>query len=579
MLVSNAVAVWMPIVIRRVIDSGIRVGAADEISTGCMMLLGLALVHGLCTYLTGIWTETASQNVAFDLRNRFHEKLQALSFSFHDEAETGQLLTRSVSDVDRLRFLTGRAFLHLVQMVTLVSGISVAMLMLNVRLGLLTISLVPVVVVGAFFLGSRLRPLSMRVRDSEADLTSCLEQNLRGSRIVKAYGREDREMGRFGARNAGLLDLQWREAKLRAFYLPMMEMLTGVGTLIVLVVGGRMVIRGGLSVGELVAFMAYVAQLVNPGRRFGWIVASIAQASASAERIFEILDMRSEITDAPDAAPLHEVRGAVCFDHVTFAYSRTAPVLDDVSFEIPAGERVALLGGTGSGKSSIISLIPRFYDPTSGSVSVDGIDIRTLTVKSLRDHIGVVFQDTILFASTVRENIAFGRPEASQEEIEEAARIAHAHEFITALPRGYDSRVGEQGMSLSGGQKQRLAIARAILKNPEILVLDDATSSVDTETEMKIQTALDALMRNRTAIIIAQRLSTIREADRVLVLDRGRIVATGVRSDNETPHDQLMRSCGLYVDIVNTQLRSSAEESRAPSGRGPAPGSREGGAA
>jgi len=558
-LASNAVAVWMPVVIREIVDSGIRVQDTERIYAGCATLLALAVAAGLFTYLTGVWTETASQNVAFDLRNQFNEKLHALSFSFHDEAETGQLLARSVSDVDRLRFLTGRAFLHLVQMVTLVAGVSVAMILLNARLGLMTLTIVPVVVVGAFILGTRLRPLSMLVRDKEAELTSCLEQNLRGARIVKAYGREDAEIGRFVGRNTELLDLQWREARMRAIHVPLMQSMASAGTLVVLVYGGSLAIRGELTLGELVAFMAYVAQLIAPGRRFGWIVASVAQASVSAERIFEILDTEVEIVDRPDARPLSNVRGGIRFDHVTFAYSRREKALDDVSFDIRPGERVALLGGTGSGKSSIISLIPRFYDPTSGTVAIDGTDIRDATVKSLRDHIGIVFQDTILFASTVRENIAFGRPDASPEDVEAAARAAHAHDFIMALPHGYDSRVGEQGASLSGGQRQRLAIARAILKDPEILVLDDATSSVDTETELKIQDALNALMRNRTAIIIAQRLSTIREADRVIVMDHGRIVATGMRSGRETPHDHLMRTCGLYVDIVNTQLRTRTE--------------------
>ena len=555
MLAANAVAVWMPAVIREVVDVGIRGGVQARITIGCATLLGLAVAHGFFTFLTGVWTEIASQAVAFDLRNRFHEKLQALSFSFHDEAETGQLLARSISDVDRVRFLTGRAVLHLVQMVTLVSAVSVAMLMLNLHLGLAALSIVPFVVVGAFLLGSRLRPISMRVRASEADLTSCVEQNLRGARVIKAHGREEHEITRFTQQNRSLLGLQWKEARIRAIHLPLMQALASAGSLIVIMYGGHLFIAGQLTLGELVAFMAYVTQLVIPARRFGWVVASIAQASASAERIFEILDMESEIAENPAAQPLQEVRGGVRFDAVTFSYSRTGKVLDDVSFEVRPGERVALIGGTGSGKSSIISLIPRFYDPTGGTISIDGTDIRTVTLKSLRDHIGIVFQDTVLFAATIRENIAFGQPDASLEEVENAARVAHAHEFIMALPQGYDSRVGEQGTSLSGGQRQRLAIARAILKDPEILVLDDATSSVDTETERQIQDALDVLMRNRTAIIIAQRLSTIHDADRVLVLDRGRLVATGVRTGEETAHDQLMRSCGLYVDIVNTQLR------------------------
>ncbi|MBN1676634.1 MAG: ABC transporter ATP-binding protein [Kiritimatiellae bacterium] len=557
---SNGLAIWMPVVIRRIVDTGIRAGVARQIGAGCALLLGLALVRGLFTFLTGRWTEMASQNVAFDIRNRFHEKLQALSFSFHDAAETGQLLTRSVQDVDRIRFLTGRAFLHVIQMTTLIAGIAAAMLAMNARLGLITLSIFPFLITSAFILGGMLRPLSMQLRDKEGALTSYLEQNLRGAQIVKAFGREQAAVAGFGAHNRDLLDLQRREARLRAVYLPLMQLLAGAGMLLVLVFGGRQVIGGSLTLGELVAFTAYVAQLAHPGRRLGWIVAAIAQSAASAERIFEVLDLTAEIRDAPGAGALAGVKGRIRFDRVSFAYTRSRKVLDDVSFEVEPGEKVALLGGTGSGKSSVINLIPRFYDPTAGSVLIDGRDIRSVTIKSLRDHIGIVLQDTVLFASTVRENIAFGRPDATEEQIVAAAKAAYAHGFITELSDGYDSYIGEQGVTLSGGQKQRLSLARAILKDPEILILDDATSSVDTETEQHIQEALHRLMRNRTALIIAQRLSTVREADKVFVLDRGRIAAVGTRSGDETPHDQLLRTSGVYVDIYNRQLRPEGAE-------------------
>jgi len=552
---SNTAIVWMPVVIRRIVDDGIRTGQVPAIASGCGLLLALALVRGVCMFLTGRWTETASQNVAFDIRNRFHEKLHALSFSFHDQAETGQLLSRSVRDVDRIRFLTGRAFLHVVQMLTLLAGISVAMLLMNPRLGLLALSIFPFFAGSAFVLGAKLRPLSMLIRDKEGDLTSFLEQNLRGASIVKAFGREQAATAGFETENRDLLGLQRREAVLRAGYFPLMTLLAGVGILIVLVVGGRQVIAGELTPGALVAFMAYVQQLARPARRLGWMVAAIAASSASAERIFEVLDLRSEIRDAPDAALLGKVRGHVRFDRVSFAYTRTNKVLDDISFDVDPGEKVALLGGTGSGKSSIINLIPRFYDPSAGTVSIDGVDIRTVTVRSLREHIGIVLQDTILFASTVRENIAFGRPTASAAQVEAAAKAAHAHEFITNLDGGYDARIGEQGVTLSGGQRQRLCLARAILKDPEILILDDATSSVDTETEQRIQAALRELMRSRTSFIIAQRLSTVRAADKVFVMEQGRIAAVGERTDSETAHDQLLRTSGLYVEIYKRQLR------------------------
>lgn len=561
---ANGISIWMPLVIRGIIDDGVRPGAVPRIVSGCLLLVIIAVVHGVCTFVTGVWTETASQNVAFDLRNRFHEKLQSMSFSFHDEAETGQLLARSVSDVDRIRFLTGRAFLNLTQMLTLVLGISVAMIAVNVHLALITLTVAPLIILSALILGSVLRPLSVHIRDEEANLTSLLEQNLRGSRIVKAFGREAAEIGRFENRNRELLALQLREARIRSTHLPLMELLASTGTLLVLLFGGRMVMGGSLTLGELVAFMAYIALLINPGRRFGWVVAAISQASASAERIFEILDLPSSVEDLPGARPLVEVRGWITFEGVSFGYGRGSRVLDTIDIDIAAGEKIAILGSTGSGKSSFVNLIPRFYDPVDGVVKIDGTDIREFTVRSLRDHIGVVLQDTVLFASTIRENIAFGRPDATFQDIENAARAAHIHDFIASLPDGYDTKVGEKGVSLSGGQKQRLAIARAILKDPEILILDDATSSVDTHTEEHIREALRQLMRDRTAVIIAQRLSTIREADRVIVLDQGRIVAEGRRTEDETPHEQLLRVSPLYAEIHAHQLRPaecSAENS------------------
>lgn len=553
---SNGIAIWMPRVIRQIVDEGIRAGAAHQLAAGCALLLGLALLRGVCTFLTGLWTETASQNVAFDLRNRFHRKLQSLSFSFHDQAETGQLLTRSIGDVDRIRFLTGRAFVNLVQMLTLLIGVSAAMIAMNARLGALALTLLPFLVAVAIALGALLRPLAMRIRREEGGLTSYLEQNLRGARIVKAFGREPAAVAGFRSHNLALLDLQRRETVLRAVWLPLMPLLAGAGVLIVLVFGGRQVVSGALTLGELVAFMAYVAQLVHPARRLGLVVAAIAEASASAERIFEVLDLTSDVRDAPGAVTLDHVRGRIRFDHVSFGYDRSSKVLDDVTFEIEPGEKVALLGGTGSGKSSVINLIPRFYDATAGAVLIDGNDVRGVTLQSLRDHIGVVLQDTLLFASTVRANIAFGRPAATEAQIVEAARAAHAHEFILELPAGYDTRVGEQGVTLSGGQKQRLSLARAILKDPEILILDDATSSVDTQTEAHIQQALQRLMHGRTSIIIAQRLSTVRAADKVLVMDGGRIAAVGVRTAGESAHEQLLRTSGLYADIYHRQLRA-----------------------
>lgn len=559
LLLNNGITLEIPLVIRSIVDRGIRGGQYETILRGTLILMGLALARGLFTYLSGRWTETASQNVAYDLRNAIHDKLQSLSFSYHDQAETGQLLTRAISDVDRVRFLTGRAIVRLVEVFVLVVGIGVSMMLMHLQLALLTLTVVPLLVYNAFSFGARFRPLSRDIQQQVSALTTHLEQNLRGARIVKAFAQEKAEIARFDEENATLLALNLSAARMQALNLPLMRLIASTGTVIILLYGGQLVVQRRLTIGELVAFTTYVGQLLVPIRRLGMIVPAIAHATASGERVFEILDAEAEVKELPDAQPLGPVQGQVRFEHVHFAYFGRHKVLSDIDFEVQPGEVVALLGATGSGKSSIINLIPRFYDPTAGRVLIDGQDIRRVTLSSLREQIGIVLQDTVLFAASVRENIAFGCPNASEDEIVAAAQAASAHEFIMELPQQYDTLVGERGVTLSGGQKQRLAIARALLKNPRILILDDATSSVDTETEALIQAALSRLMEGRTTFIIAQRLSTIRRADHILVLDRGRIVAHGRRTAEHTAHDELLRSSGLYAEIYYRQLRPQEE--------------------
>lgn len=559
LLLNNGITLEIPLVIRSIVDQGIRGGEYEAILRGTLFLMGLALARGLFTYLSGRWTETASQNVAYDLRNAIHDKLQSLSFSYHDQAETGQLLTRAISDVDRVRFLTGRAIVRLVEVFVLVVGIGISMMLMHLQLALLTLTIVPLLVYNAFRFGARFRPLSRAIQQQVSALTTHLEQNLRGARIVKAFAQEKAEIARFDEENATLLALNLSAARMQALNLPLMRLIASAGTVIILLYGGQLVVQRRLTIGALVAFTTYVGQLLVPIRRLGMIVPAIAHATASGERVFEILDAEAEVRELPDAQPLGPVRGHVRFEHVHFAYFGRHKVLSDIDFEVQPGEVVALLGATGSGKSSIINLIPRFYDPTAGRILIDGQDIRHVTLSSLREQIGIVLQDTVLFAASVRENIAFGCPDASEEEIVAAAQAASAHEFIMELPQQYDTLVGERGVTLSGGQKQRLAIARALLKNPRILILDDATSSVDTETEAQIQAALSRLMEGRTTFIIAQRLSTVRRADHILVLDRGRIVAHGRRTAEHTAHDELLRSSGLYAEIYHRQLRPQEE--------------------
>jgi ABC-type multidrug transport system fused ATPase/permease subunit len=559
LLVNNGIALTIPQIIRSIVDRGIRGDDIGAIRWGVLILIGLTLLRGAFTFLSGRWTEVSSQSVAYDLRNAIHVKLQSLSFSYHDRAETGQLLTRTISDVDRVRFLTGRAFLRLVEVTVLIVGIAVSMLLMNLRLALLTLTIVPFLAYVALWFGTRYRPLARATQEQIDDLTTRLEQNLRGARVVKAFAQEPAEVARFDEQNLRLFWANVTASRMRALGLPLMRLLASTGTIFILLYGGQLVIGEQLTLGELVAFTTYVSQLLVPVRRLGMIASAISLATASGERIFEILDAQGEVHDLPDARPLGPIEGNVRFEGVSFAYFGRHRVLDSIDFEVQPGQVVALLGATGSGKSSVISLIPRFYDPTEGRILLDGQDIRRVTVNSLRRQIGIVLQDTTLFAATIRENIAFGRPGASEEEVVSAAQDAAAHDFILEFPDGYETYVGERGVTLSGGQKQRIAIARAILKDPRILILDDATSSVDTETEASIQAALARLMKGRTSFVIAQRLSTIRQADLVLVLDERRIAACGRRTAEHTAHDELLETCGLYAEIYYRQLRPQEE--------------------
>ncbi len=544
---SSVLSAAVPQVFRWLVDEGIAAGRTGVLGWGVLGLLGLTLLNGVLGYLLGRWSEVASQNVAYDLRNAIHARLTSLSFSYHDHAQTGQLLSRSIQDVERIRFLTGRAVLRIFQAVTLLAVTFVALTLMNPRLTLLSLATMPVLAYTGYRFGRIYRPLSLEIQQQIAVLTTVLEQNLRGTRVVKAFAQEDAETEKFEVQNNLWFALSERAIRAEAVNVPLIDFIAGVSTILIVWYGGRLVINGTLTLGELVAFTAYLSQLAQPVRRLGVIIPAVAMAAAAGERIFEILDSQSEVEEAPDASVLPPAQGRVCFEHVSFAYFGRRAVLDDLSFVAEPGQVIALLGTTGSGKSTVINLIPRFYDPNSGRITIDGVDIRGVTLNSLRDQIGIVLQETTLFASTIRENIAFGLPDADDEDVVAAARAAQAHEFILHMPDGYDTKVGERGLTLSGGQKQRVAIARALLKNPRILLLDDATSSVDTETERLIQMALEHLMQGRTSFVIAQRLSTVRMADQVLVLDRGRLAAAG-------SHEDLLRQSSLYAEIYNRHL-------------------------
>jgi ATP-binding cassette subfamily B protein len=561
-LAAQGISLIVPQFIRWIIDQGIRQENLGLLAWSAVGLLALTLVKGVFTYVTGAWSETASQSVAYDLRNDIQRKLTSLSFSFHDTTETGELLSRAVQDVERIRFLTGRATLRIIEAALMLVGTVVILFWMQPLLaGLVTLAM-PLLIFQALHFGRRFRPLSLVIQKQLAVLTTMVEQNLRGSRVVKAFAQEDNEIKRFAEQNNEWLRLSVEGARLQAVHAPLLLLIANLGVVFIIWYGGNQVIQGMLSLGSLVAFTTYLGQLVEPVRRLGMIIPAMAIAASSGERVFEILDAVPDVQDAPDAAPLPQLKGHVQFERVAFSYGsnrKYTRVLQDISFEAQPGQIVALLGPTGSGKSTIISLLPRFYDPTAGIVRIDGHDLRQVTIRSLRTQIGIVMQETTLFATTVRQNIAFGRPTASEEEIFAAAQAAQAHEFILHMPQGYETHVGERGVTLSGGQKQRIAIARALLMDPAILILDDATASVDTETEQLIQKAFERLMEGRTTFVIAHRLSTVRKANLILVLEQGRIAARGT-------HETLLGESPLYTEIYNRQLKPQETHLPSPAG-------------
>jgi ATP-binding cassette subfamily B multidrug efflux pump len=557
LLVVTAGNLVTPRLLQVVIDRGITGKNMSVIISMALGLVGLALGRSLFQFAQGYLSERASQGVAYDLRNALYAKIQGLSFSYHDRAQTGQLLTRATNDVELVRMFTGMGFLQFLNSVVMLVGSLILLFTMNWRLALVAVVILPLVL-GLFSLfGLKARPMFSRVQKKLSALNTILQENLAGVRVVKAFVREPFEAERFGRGNQELLDEFLKVGRLMAFLFPTLFLVFNLSTLAIYWYGGFQVIGGDLTVGQLVAFNTYLMMVMMPVGVLGMIATMISRAAASAERIFEILDAQSEVADAPDAQSLPPIEGRVAFEDVHFRYFASSKdgewVLDGVSFVAEPGQTVALLGATGSGKSTIINLIPRFYDVSEGGITVDGHDVRDVTIESLRSQIGIVLQEATLFTGTVRDNIAFGKPEATTEEIVAAAKAAEAHEFIMGFPKGYDTEVGERGVTLSGGQKQRIAIARALLLDPRILILDDSTSSVDFATEERIQQALDELMRGRTSFVIAQRISTVLNADQILVLDKGHVVARGT-------HEELMESSPIYAEIYYSQLHGEKSQ-------------------
>ncbi len=511
-------------------------------------IVAFAIMRGIFFFLQSYNAEKLSQSVAYDFRNDLFAKIQRLSFSYHDRQQTGQLMIRATDDVEKVRLFLGQGLLMAVSSLVLFVSTLIILFTTNFVLTLVILPVLPLSMVIFIIFGKLTGPLFAVVQMRLSALNTILQENMAGIKVVKAFAREPQEQKKFNEAADNLMIQGIKVARYFTFMFPIMFFMANLGQAAVLYAGGWQIIDRTLTLGEWQQFSLYLSFVFIPMAQLGMVISQMAQASASAARIFEILDANSDVTDKPDAIALPAIKGQVEFREVTFSYPGSdQPVLNKVNIKAAPGQTVALLGATGSGKTTIINLLPRFYDPTSGQILIDDYELRDITIESLRRQIGIVLQETNLFTGTIRDNIAFGRSDASLEDVIEAAQAAAAHDFIMEFPQGYDTSVGERGSTLSGGQKQRIAIARALLLDPRILILDDSTSSVDLVTEYKIQKALDRLMKGRTSFVIAQRISTVLNADQILVLEKGVVVAQGT-------HEELMETSEIYAQIYQSQL-------------------------
>jgi len=549
---STGLALIVPWLLALVIDTGLQHGRFSTLLIATGAILVTSSLRGLFAYGQGYLSQAVSNLVAYDLRNRLYDHLQTLSFSFHDEAETGQLMSRLTVDIEAVRNFIPLGLLRGLLALVTFGAVTIILFRLDWHLALITMICVPILILLSVQVGRRLRPIWLDVQNETGALGTVMQESLSGMRVVKAFAREDFEIAKYETKNREVRELNMSAMRLSAWNQPLMVLVLNVVTVLIIWVGGIAVIGHQLSLGVLVAVTQYILLLGTPVRSFGYMVTWFMRGVSGGIRIFSVLDTQSTISDAPGALALQRVQGHVRFDDVSFAYGNGPEVLHDISIDAQPGQIIAILGATGSGKSTILHLLPRFYDAISGRITIDGKDIREVTQASLRRNVGLVLQDIFLFNATLRDNIAYGVANASDEQVIAAAKIARLHDFACGLPDGYDTWVGERGVTLSGGQKQRVAIARTLLLNPRILVLDDSTSSVDMETEYLIQQALDAVMQGRTTFVVASRLRTIKNADQILVLEKGSIVERGT-------HETLLARDGLYAQLYDLQLREQEE--------------------
>ena len=548
-IMAAAGNLYIPWIIKDMIDEVLADKNGTMLNCIAASIIAIFVVRGLFWYGQNYLMSYVGQSVIIDIRAAVFKKLQRLSVSFYDKNKTGTIMSYVTNDVNALQSAMVENTIEMITEGFILIGSVVAMIYLDWRLTLFTVCTFPVVLWFMEFFGKKIRKTGGRIQECTADITSVLQESVASARVIKSFVREDYEVDRFDVENRANFRANMKNAQLMATLTPVVELVAAIGVTMIIWYGGNNVINGTITAGSLVAFLTYAVNISNPIKRLTRVIGNIQKALAAAQRVFMIIDMPEEIAESRDAKQLPEVSGKVEFQNVSFAYDDKGNVITDLSFSVKPGEVIAIVGPSGAGKSTIANLLPRFYDVNKGDIKIDGHSVREVTLDSLREQVGIVPQETMLFNGSVYNNILYGRLDATKEEIEAAAKAANAHDFIMQLTDGYETKLGDRGVNLSGGQRQRIAIARAILKNPRILILDEATSALDTESERVVQEALDRLMVGRTSFVIAHRLSTVKNADKILVLEKGNLVESGT-------HDELLALDGLYAHLYKIQYRN-----------------------
>ena len=551
-IMAAAGNLYIPWIIKDMIDEVLADKNGTMLNWIAASIIAIFVVRGLFWYGQNYLMSYVGQSVIIDIRAAVFKKLQRLSVSFYDKNKTGTIMSYVTNDVNALQSAMVENTIEMITEGFILIGSVVAMIYLDWRLTLFTVCTFPVVLWFMEFFGKKIRKTGGRIQECTADITSVLQESVASARVIKSFVREDYEVDRFDVENRANFRANMKNAQLIATLTPVVELVAAIGVTMIIWYGGNNVINGTITAGSLVAFLTYAVNISNPIKRLTRVIGNIQKALAAAQRVFMIIDMPEEIAESRDAKQLPEVSGKVEFQNVSFAYDDKGNVITDLSFSVKPGEVIAIVGPSGAGKSTIANLLPRFYDVNKGDIKIDGHSVREVTLDSLREQVGIVPQETMLFNGSVYNNILYGRLDATKEEIEAAAKAANAHDFIMQLTDGYETKLGDRGVNLSGGQRQRIAIARAILKNPRILILDEATSALDTESERVVQEALDRLMVGRTSFVIAHRLSTVKNADKILVLEKGNLVESGT-------HDELLALDGLYAHLYNSVSQQRSE--------------------